>query len=301
MHPNPSQRKFIIEPQEIAFGLLYTISAARLAAAGIFGGTFWILLLLFLGGIAVAALDQSRRTANSRRLRLICPIAIMPVAYAVIPKIAALTANGAAALQHADSILLGGDLSVQMQGLVNAPLTELLAACYVGFFPLILSALCAHGLGPLPRAQFLLRLLGTLYGIGFLGYTLLPAAGPYLEMTAQFSIPLTGGPVTKLYHAMMASGSNRVDCFPSLHCAISGAILLVEWKFARRRFRWLLAPVIGIWVATIYLRQHYFTDVLAGGIVLFLIAKLVGAWLSDIESLDDSVESINFHTNARRR
>ena len=298
VHPNPSQRQFIIEPQEIAFGVLYLVSAIRLATAGKLGGSFWLLLLLLLGGIAAIILDQRRRTQRSRRLRLFCPIAMMPVAYAAVVPVAELSAHGAAALQHADSILIGGDLSMRIQGIVNAPATELLAACYIVFFPLILSALWTYGLGPLPRAQFLLRLLGTLYGIGFLGYTLLPAAGPYLEMAQRFSVPLTTGPMTRLCHAMIAWGSNRVDCFPSLHCAISGAILLVEWKYNRRRFRWLLVPVIGIWVATLYLRQHYFCDVLAGGILLFLAAKLVSAWPSNIELVNESSESINFTNSA---
>ena len=294
LHPTSHRRQFIIEPQEVAFGLLYLLSIIRLAAAGKHGWDFWTQLLLMFCGIAVVVFDQWKQTALSHRLRLFAPIVTMPIVYAAVAPVAALSGSGAALLQRADSVLVGGDLSVRMQWLASAPATELLAVCYIGFFLLIASALWAHGFGPMPRAQFLLRLLGVLYGVGFLGYTLLPAAGPYVEMAGHFSKPLTGWFATDLFHAMMAWGSNRVDCFPSLHCAISGAILLTDWKYDRRRFRWLLAPVAGIWVATVYLRQHYFSDVLAGGILLFLAAKLLWAWLTAIEPVNEPVESINF-------
>ena len=301
MHPTSHRRQFIIEPQEGAFGILLLTSVIRLAAAGKHGWDFWTLLLLMFGGIAAATYDERRWTAVSHRLRLFCPIVAMPVAYAAVAPVAALAGSGAALLQRADSVLVGGDLSVRMQWLASAPTTELFAVCYIGFFPLIASALWAHGFGPMPRAQFLLRLLGVLYGIGFLGYTLLPAAGPYVEMAGHFSKPLMGWIATDFFHAMMAWGSNRVDCFPSLHCAISGAILLADWKYDRRRFCWLLAPVAGIWVATVYLRQHYFSDVLAGGILLFLAAKVVAAWLTSIEPVNEPVEIINFTKPGVRR
>ena len=61
-----------------------------------------------------------------------------------------------------------------------------------------------------------------------------------------------------------SSGSNKVDVFPSLHCAISAFILFFHRVHAPNCFRWVLVPTIGLWVATIYLRYHYFVDVLAG-------------------------------------
>jgi membrane-associated phospholipid phosphatase len=63
---------------------------------------------------------------------------------------------------------------------------------------------------------------------------------------------------------LMMRGSNRVDAFPSLHCAVTAFTLLFDRVHAPRRFRLWLLPIIGLWIATIYLRYHYLTDVIAG-------------------------------------
>ena len=55
--------------------------------------------------------------------------------------------------------------------------------------------------------------------------------------------------------------------FPSLHTAASLVALVYAWRFARRWFYVLLPFVLGLWVSTIYLRHHYFVDLLAGWIL----------------------------------
>jgi membrane-associated phospholipid phosphatase len=63
---------------------------------------------------------------------------------------------------------------------------------------------------------------------------------------------------------LVTAGSNRVDVFPSLHCAVSGYILGFSFRYQRREFWLLLLPICGLWLATIYLRYHYLVDVLFG-------------------------------------
>jgi len=69
--------------------------------------------------------------------------------------------------------------------------------------------------------------------------------------------------------------------FPSLHAAASLVALVCAWRFARRWF-WVLLPfVLGLWVSTIYLRHHYFVDLLAGwtlGPVALWTAPRLDAW-----------------------
>jgi membrane-associated phospholipid phosphatase len=55
-----------------------------------------------------------------------------------------------------------------------------------------------------------------------------------------------------------------VDAFPSLHCAVSAFLLWLEWGHARRIFFVMLAPCVGLWFSTVYLRHHYLVDVFAG-------------------------------------
>ena len=103
-----------------------------------------------------------------------------------------------------------------------------------------------------------------LYGIGFLGYSLVPAAGPWVHMAGEFAVPLTGGWMTELNARVIGAGSNGVDVFPSLHCAVSAYLLVFDWRHRRWRFAAYVLPCIGLWVSTVYLRYHYFIDLVAG-------------------------------------
>jgi membrane-associated phospholipid phosphatase len=116
----------------------------------------------------------------------------------------------------------------------------------------------------LPLLRKLMAGLFTIYGLGFLGYSFVPAAGPYLALPDEFTVPLTGWAITKFNAFVVANGSNGVDVFPSLHCAISCFLLFFDRQHARWRHRLYLAPCMGLWLATIYLRYHYVVDVVAG-------------------------------------
>ena len=106
----------------------------------------------------------------------------------------------------------------------------------------------------------------TIYGIGLLGYALVPAGGPHFfpELAAVLGPELEGGFMTQLQARIVADGCIRVDAFPSLHCACSSFLLWFEWHHARRWFWVMLAPCVGLWFSTMYLRYHYLVDVLAG-------------------------------------
>ena len=104
--------------------------------------------------------------------------------------------------------------------------------------------------------------LFTMYGLGFMGYTVLPAGGPQCCMT--FARPLHGPWLLDWTLQAVNQASNRMDAFPSMHLAASLYLLLFDWRHLRRRFWWVLAPCLLLWFSTIYLRFHYLVDLLAG-------------------------------------
>lgn len=171
--------------------------------------------------------------------------------------------------------LLGGSINVWAERFVSAPLTELLSACYMMFFPLLFLSLLRYFFRRKELLANFYRGLFTVYGIGFLGYALVPAAGPWLAYPELFSVPLDGGPIARLNQAIVVAGSNRVDVFPSLHCAVSAFILGFSRRHHPREFRWLLLPVVGLWCATIYLRYHYLVDVLCGFVLAAFALTLI--------------------------
>lgn len=127
-------------------------------------------------------------------------------------------------------------------------------------------------------AQSFLLGINLMYMLGFIGYLLVPAGGPYLAFPAEFPYPPQGGPMTTFLVNLVAQGITGMDVFPSLH---SGVTIYV-WGFfllnGYRRTALLLTPVmLSIVVATVYLRYHYGVDLLAG-ILLAILVLAMTAW-----------------------
>jgi membrane-associated phospholipid phosphatase len=103
---------------------------------------------------------------------------------------------------------------------------------------------------------------------GYVLYVLLPAAPPRLYFASQglFTKSLAGGPITHFQEALIAMMPNHAAraAFPSLHAGVSCLSLYYAWKYCRWFFPILLVFVVGLLVATVYLRHHWVVDLLAG-------------------------------------
>jgi membrane-associated phospholipid phosphatase len=102
--------------------------------------------------------------------------------------------------------------------------------------------------------------------IGFCGYLLVPAVGPYLFQASQFPSRLPGGGlgITQVIYKIDEFKGYARDCFPSLHTAHTTVILVFARRFSRRVFYSYLPMAIGLYISTMYLRMHYAVDVAAG-------------------------------------
>jgi hypothetical protein len=221
---------------------------------------------LLLGGAALAASSPALASRAGAKLRLAVYPAAITAAYLNMGP--ALARAGAplwdAELLHLDRRLVGTTPSLLLQPLVHPPLTEALSLCYGLFIPYFATSLIWYFFAELPVARrFFAGLLG-LYSIGFLGYLLVPARGPYLALADLFTVPLAGGVLTEANATLVAIGGNKVDVFPSLHCAASAFILAFDLRHSRGRFRMFVVPVVGLWLSTLYLRYHYLVDLIAG-------------------------------------
>jgi membrane-associated phospholipid phosphatase len=115
----------------------------------------------------------------------------------------------------------------------------------------------------------------------FLGYALylvFPAAPPRLVLAHEFTKNLRGYP--EGFSALSAEAFSLLPvdsraAFPSLHSAASLVALVYAWRYVRPWFFVLLPFVLGLWVSTIYLRHHYFVDLVAG----WLLAPLA-VWVA---------------------
>jgi len=174
------------------------------------------------------------------------------------------TAKFDAELLALDRWLLGETPSVWLQQWANPWVTDLMSACYFLLMPLLLVGLLRYFFRRRDLLGEFYTGLFTVYGLGFLGYLTVPAAGPWLAYPELFSVKLSGSAITELNQMMVEQGSNKVDVWPSLHVAVTLYMLGFAWRHHRFEFWLLLLPVIGLWLATFYLRYHYFVDVVSG-------------------------------------
>ena len=183
------------------------------------------------------------------------------------------------ALVAADARIFGVQPCVWAERFITPALTELMQFLYLNFFwvaPSVSALLLWQARWPEFRAVTI-GLIACFF-LGYLLYVIFPAAPPRLVLVAQFTKNLRGYPVgfsTLSAEAFSLLPTDSRAAFPSLHTAASTLALYYAWRYARRLFFVLLPFVVGLWVSTIYLRHHYFVDLIGG----WALAPLA-AWLS---------------------
>jgi len=264
----PATRCFSLLPHELIFQLFVLITFLRLVRSA---GPTDPLSLLYAAFLLLAALLvylSARATQQwPWRLRLLYYPIVMNAAYKNMAPVVAKIHRGPlldSTLCHIDALLIGQNLSLRLEPHIRPFFTEPLSFCYMLFIPYLTFSMLWYLFSSLPLLKRFYLGLFTIYGCGFLGYTLVPAAGPYLATTGEFHIPFTGWHFTQWNAAMVRFGSNGVDVFPSLHCAVSCYMLFFDRWYKKWRFRLYALPCVGLWFSTIYLRYHYFIDVIVG-------------------------------------
>lgn len=236
------------------------------------------LIPLFLLGIdaALIAWDRRTQTVASGRLRLLFHVVAMNVVYLRlgidVPRMGSASAD--AWLLNLDRQWFGETPAIRFASLANPVITELVSLCYLLFYPAMLGYQWVWLLSEPQSARRFFAGLYLVYSVGFLGYTLAPATGPWVHLAPSFQ-PLQGGPFTWLTDRIVRAGCNGVDVFPSLHTAVTVYFIGYDALAGRyRRFLAGLTPTLGLCIATVYLRYHYAVDAIAG-IVLAAVALLL--------------------------
>lgn len=167
-----------------------------------------------------------------------------------------------------------GDLVARIQDAARSPAAD-------WFFALVYSYGFAFLYGFLPGLLLLLgrreagravlRAILLVWMVGIPSYLFVPVDEPWS----------VGIGVANVLHEVMPPSANQSlvaaainNEFPSLHAAHSIAIGATLWRLERRLFLWLLVPILGVPLATVYLGVHWVADLAAG-----LVLGLAAAWL----------------------
>ena len=282
-------------PHEIVFMFFMGAAWVRIGLSAGFNQSSAMLFLLYLLSLVwVIGWCQSRPTLHRWRVRLLFALTICILCYFSLTTAVPLMHNpsGLATLNwYQDGTLAQWDalwLGDAPRGLMllASPswVTDIFMACYLFFFYYLVGGLLYYCLKDLNQFRIIVVGFCTLYALGYVGYMLMPAAGPVDELGSR-----TGGWLTNTGGSIIAQRGNGVDVFPSIHMAASLYLLLFDFKHRRDHFWWVLAPTVGLWISTVYLRYHYGVDLIAG-IILALGCVWLARWFAqsrlcaDVES-----------------
>jgi membrane-associated phospholipid phosphatase len=166
-----------------------------------------------------------------------------------------------------DRAIFGVDVAAWLGRFATPWLTRVMVYAYLSYFfaPGLLAAI-AYFRGARAAFRDFMVSLCVVTLLGYAGYLLVPAVGPYVFQAELFPERLPGGAAdTHFFIAQLDSlkGVAR-DCFPSMHTAHTTVTLAFAWRFSRPLFYAYLPIAIGLYVSTVYLRMHYVIDVAAG-------------------------------------
>jgi membrane-associated phospholipid phosphatase len=113
------------------------------------------------------------------------------------------------------------------------------------------------------------------YGLGFIGYVILPAKGAFKAFPEKFDVPITGGWLTTTNHQLVSQFATGIDVFPSLHVGASTYMLGFLWQHQRKEAYFFILPTLIIFCSTLYLRYHYAIDVICG-----LLLASIALWIN---------------------
>lgn len=242
-----------------------TVAAWRLDdpalhAASFIGGATWLLLAR-----ATASGPASAWRAWRGTLQFLACWLVFPLFKAIREVWIAHTAD--ATLLRLDRWLWGGrSLPEHLLSWERPWLSEVVSAGYFLFYFVVLVPAIVFSVRRREKeARVFFAGLTAMYLIGFVGYVLVPAGGPYLAFPDVFPYPVRGGVVTAFLAGIVKNGITGMDVFPSLHAGIGLYVLGFFTLGGYRRIAMLLAPVVAALVlATVYLRYHYGIDLLWG-------------------------------------
>jgi hypothetical protein len=248
------------------------VAAVRLPAVGSpLLGLLYLHLALLVGFVlCVAALVRWEQSVWVQFGRPLVTVTVIFTLYSTLGKLGVAAMPLAdAELSACDTWLFGGtDPSLWLQRWQTPERVEFFSFIYGAFIPYINLSIALNCLGrpPLERDQFLTGWVFT-YGLSFLGYLFLPGHGPGVYHAADYRVELQGGYCYDLVLRGIEATGGMQGAFPSLHVGCSVYLCLYDLKANRLRGLTYLPMVIGIYIATVFLRYHYVIDLIVGTVI----------------------------------
>jgi membrane-associated phospholipid phosphatase len=252
-----------------------------LVMGGADGAVLAVLHAVAIGGVLLWSRRPVPKGGFLRFLRVAYPVALTPLLYSELASLNQFLVTGYLdeMVQGWEMALFGTQLSIEASNWFPAfGLSEWFHLGYVSYYLIVPAAMIGvyltRGAAALHRTIFTIALA---FFVCYVIFIVLPVAGPryYFE---QISGTLSEGSIFGVVHLILESGSSKGTAFPSSHIAATASAVFAAGREDRRLFWWLVVPMVGLSIGTVYGRFHYGVDALAGALIAIL-AWAVTPWL----------------------
>ena len=173
--------------------------------------------------------------------------------------------------------------TVWLQNLVNPWVTEYFKLAYASYYLVVpVAALSLYLKGDMKIFEKLMTTLAFVFYICYIGFILFPVEGPRYALASLYTVKLTGYIFTSFQDFLTEAGALHGGCMPSSHVAIALVSLISMRRFAKPVYYFFLPAVLSLFVATVYTRDHYLSDVIVGLLVgwlgLYLVPRMMKIW-----------------------
>lgn len=204
------------------------------------------------------------------------PLVVVPLLYSELDLLNASVWDGRffdALILEAEQRLFGGQPSATLAR--SAPwlaLSEFLHGSYISYYALIfVPPLVLYLRGARREFHGMLRPLVLAFLLHYLVFIYFPVQGPRYLFPAPGG-DIAGGPMYRLAHAILESGSSRGAAFPSSHMAIGVVQTVATFRFLPRAAPVVLIATLGLGVGAVYGGFHYAIDMIVGAVTGLAIA-----------------------------
>ena len=252
-------------------------------------GFYLVFHLIFTGNIILFAIFPVHRPlaffVRQFYLVLYVPLFFTALHY-LVPAVHPCTIDQQ--LIELDLLLLGQHVTVLTESITHPLLTEFLQWCYTSFYflPAVVAAVL-YSRKQWKHLDYFITLVALGFYLSYIGYLMFPALGPRFFLAHLQQIPLKGVLAFETIQNTLNSLENiQWDAFPSGHTAIVLILFYYTYRYQRGLFKAIAPFGIALIFSTMYLRYHYFVDVIAGifwawftiGITNWLVRRLFPEW-----------------------
>jgi len=171
-------------------------------------------------------------------------------------------------INHLELAVFGIYPTVWMQKFICFWANEYMMFSYVFYYFLL--AVLGAGLfftNKIKEFDDLLFTSAVAYYVSFFGFIFFPVAGPRFALVSSHQAELNGGIFTSLAKELIDLAGIHGAAMPSSHVAVALVVLVYAYRH-HRILHYILSPlIISLFVATVYGRFHYVSDVVAGLLV----------------------------------